>query len=224
MTVTVQTMVARAWALFRFDQPSLAAPFFSDGATRLGKKFEFDEVGTELRPQDNTRVWLARSGRVTIEGRDRKIAALQGHPLDMLIEVRVDKPAVDMSDGHKELQACYEFLAGEDAPRLASIADVLNSTTAVVKLDHPMEAFVPFAKRVGERYRARLGGEHPLSEPLVRFNLEMTSVVRGRRINQGITFEPRSPANAADQMYFTQSALPPFEHLELLKEIVRARS
>lgn len=219
MTVTVQTMVARAWALFRFDQPALAAPFFSDGATRLGKEFEFDEVGTELR-QDGARVWLARSGRISVEGRDRKIAALQGHPLDMLIEVRVDKPTEDLSDGHKELQACYDFLAGEDGPRLASIADVLNATTAVVKLDRPMAGFVPFAKQLGDRYRTRLGSQHPLSEPVVRFNLEMTSVIRGRRINQGITFEPRSPADAADQMYFTQSALPPAEHLALLAELV----
>lgn len=221
MSVRVQTMVARAWALFRFDQPGLAAPFFSDGATKLGKKFEFDEVGTELR-QDGTRVWLARSGRISVEGRERKIAALQGHPLDMLIEVRVDKPNDDLTNGHAELQACYDFLAGEDGPRLASIADVLNSTTAVVKLERPIEAFLPFAKRLGGSYRRRLGSDHPVSEPLVRFNLEMTSSVRGRRINQGITFEPRAPANAADLMYFTQSALPPAEHLALLEEIVRS--
>jgi len=216
-------MVAQAWALFRFDQPALASPFFSEGAQRLGKQFDFDEIDTEAR-QDGTRVWVARSGKVSVEGRNRSIAVLQGHPLDMLIEVLVDQPNEDMSDGRQELQACYEFLAGKDGPPVASLADVLSSTTAVVKLDRPMTAFIPFAKELSDRYQARLKKSgHTLSEPLVRFNLEMTSSLRGRRFNQGIVIEPRAPSDAEDRMYFTRSALAPHDHLALLEELIATR-
>lgn len=201
-----------ATAVFDGDQPDVAGPFYPEGAEKLGQKFKFGEVGTAARP-DGSPAWAARHGRFE----EIRIVSVTGS--EDLLSVEVDGGS---EAARRALDAVWEHLSSRRGVAAATVATILDRTTAVVRWPVPFASMVPlsaFILESAEKF-APIEGARLAREPLFRFSLQVQASVGSRPVNRSFTIEPRATAQSNSNVLFTQSPLTDTEHMLLLQRLI----
>lgn len=221
--IELQQVIGEAVAFFVGNQPAAAGAFYQDRAERLGMMFGFADLGVATRA-DGTLVWLGRRG--SRGGVD--VMSLQGHESDLLVEVDAMKSAGDaraiLRDVWRELWALSRGKGPEAnaVPNLDDVAHIVEKTTAIVVLPRPFDELFPLAGELRDAAMARVAqdGMRNTRGPQYKFSIELSGAVENRQIARNFVFEPRANTMPESRVYFTQSPLPPREHVALLGRLV----
>lgn len=213
-----------AWIWFTGDQPLAAGGFDSEAAKRLGKEFDFLEIGAAQRT-DQQQVWVANRGAMKLPSprgtQDRiKIHTARGVETDLGVEVDGTS-----DDAHAALNAVWKCLAGEGAVNVDTLGKIYDKTVMIVDLEEvSFDDLFPTAgivrRFVADKMKAHDGGREP-REPQYRMSMEFLADVGRRPIGRNVRIEPRvySPS---PHVFFTESPLRDDEHVAWLQEAVRA--
>jgi hypothetical protein len=214
---------AEAWIWFTGDQPLAAGGLEVDTAKRLGKAFEFLEIGAAPRA-DQLQMWVANRGSMkagsTRRSTDEKIQILsaRGVETDLAVDVQGDS-----DDAHVALDAVWHCLAGDGAASVESLGKVFDKTVMVVEFPVEFGAVFPAAaltqRFVSEKLKLYDGREP--QEPQHRMAIEYTSNVGRRPIPRQVRFEPRVSSTSARVIY-TESPLRTDDHLAWLTAVAEA--
>jgi hypothetical protein len=210
---------AEAWIWFTGDQPLAAGGFDGDTANRLGKEFDFLEIGTALR-SDQVQVWVANRGTVKARRNpDEKIKILSARGVETDLSVEVEG---DSDQAHAALEAVWKCLAGDSAVSVETLGKVYDKTVMTVEFPVDYDAVFPalalMRRFVAEKLKVRDGREP--REPQHRMSIEFVTDVGRRPIGRQVRFEPRITTSSA-RMFYTESPLRTDEHMAWLEAIRR---
>jgi len=214
----VQQLLSEATVYFDGSQSTAGAPMYG-GAEELGRHFDFNEVGQNLKP-DGVPIWIARQGK---QGEHRLFHAY-GNDIELSVTLDLTKSKRESGSARAVLEYLWSHLwkKSEDGatPNLDMLGTVHDGTLAIVELDKSFEELFPPARLLREGATEHLGAAVVASSLAYRFSIDINVTVGQRTVPRKVTFEPRTTARSNHRIFYTQSPLPFEKHLAMIRSLL----
>ena len=220
----IEMLTAEANVRFDADENVLIAPFFETGAAEFAKAGPFTTIGAGMNQLGA--VWSAQGGTMAFGANHLLLEEAYGNKRILGIKTNGYATREQLLDVLQSLlvnchraYAVVKGLSSESVgpvPTVQTLGPVLFGTTAVLRLPKEFADYVGMARPMTEFVETRLKKNWVIVGSQFNFGVTIQFRADSKLIGGKVTFEPRVETDTKERIFFTESPLPPNEHLALI--------